>query len=286
MDVLCAGERAVAPPPPLRPSSIAHMEVGLDAGRDPSATKRVHCTPDDGETDVASGAQSAHYEPSARLDAQEAKPQALMPHEADASYVMLLSELAAPHARPVAEKAASFASTFVHTPPPTAIEASSHPDAVSVRAALAALMVMARCLKVASRTYGGAAVRRSVERYLLGLLQSKTLGAGTDNVEDKVLRAQLETLSFLRPAHLGVDLSLTQGSHWTAAQACLLCMSAYSYPDDKMACAAACHAHLRTLLDPHDASFLKLLALCMLACRPPQLHSQLEYAHYCTWIWL
>ena len=55
-------------------------------------------------------------------------------------------------------------------------------------------------------------------------------------------------------------------------------MCAFSSPLDKMACLAACHAHLCTLLDPHDASFIKLLALAMVSCKPPQLHSQLEFA--------
>ena len=94
----------------------------------------------------------------------------------------------------------------------------------------------------------------------------------------QVLQAQLGTLSFLRAAHIDVAETLTDSGHFHKAMECLRCMSAFSYPDDKMALISACHAHLCALLDPHDASFVKLLALCMCATRPPQLHSQLEYA--------
>jgi len=204
--------------------------------------------------------------------------QVQVPREVDASYVLLLSELAAPHAAAVTAKAAAFASSFVHTSPPAAADASSHPDAVSVRAALAALMALARRLKVTSRAFGGASIRTGAERFLLGLLHAKVLGAGCDNVEDKVLQAQLGTLSFIRASHIGVAASHTDGPHFEEAQACLRRMCAFSSPLDKMACLAACHAHLCTLLDPHDASFIKLLALAMVSCKPPQLHSQLEFA--------
>ena len=200
------------------------------------------------------------------------------PREVDASYILLLSELAAPHAAAVATKAASFASSFVHTPPPSSADASSHPDAVSVRAALAALMALARRLKVTTRAFGGASIRTGAERYLLGLLHSKVLGAGSDNVEDKVLQAQLGTLSFMRASHIGVADTLTESSKYAEAKACLRRMSAFSSPDDKMALISACHSHLCALLDPHDPAFVKLLALCMCKSRPPQLHSQLEFA--------
>ena len=206
------------------------------------------------------------------------EPDTRTPREVDASYILLLSELAAPHAAAVATKAASFASSFVHTPPPSSADASSHPDAVSVRAALAALMALARRLKVTTRAFGGASIRTGAERYLLGLLHSKVLGAGSDNVEDKVLQAQLGTLSFMRASHIGVADTLTESSKYAEAKACLRRMSAFSYPDDKMALISACHSHLCALLDPHDPAFVKLLALCMCKSRPPQLHSQLEFA--------
>lgn len=206
------------------------------------------------------------------------EPDTRTPREVDASYILLLSELAAPHAAAVATKAANFASSFVHTPPPASADASSHPDAVSVRAALAALMALARRLKVTTRAFGGASIRTGAERYLLGLLHAKVLGAGSDNVEDKVLQAQLGTLSFMRASHIGVADTLTESSKYAEAKACLRRMSAFSYPDDKMALISACHSHLCALLDPHDPAFVKLLALCMCKSRPPQLHSQLEFA--------
>ena len=54
-------------------------------------------------------------------------------------------------------------------------------------------------------------------------------------------------------------------------------MSAYVAPLDKMRCIAACCTHLERMLPSHTASFVRLFALCFLAARPPQLHSQLEY---------
>ena len=200
------------------------------------------------------------------------------PRDCDPSYALLLSELASPHAAPVAARAASFVASFVHTPPPAGADASAHPDAVAVRAALASLMSMARTLRVTYAAYGAGAVRTGLERFLLSQLHSVAMGVGTDAVEDKVLQAQLGTLSFMHARHIGVGDELTAGPRWRAAQASLLLMGAYSYPDDKMACAAACHAHLSALLQETDAAFVRLLALCMLHCRPPQLHSQLEYA--------
>jgi len=41
-------------------------------------------------------------------------------------------------------------------------------------------------------------VRAGLERYLLGLLHPKILGVGADAVEDKVLTAQIGTLSYVR----------------------------------------------------------------------------------------
>lgn len=57
--------------------------------------------------------------------------QVQVPREVDASYVLLLSELAAPHAAAVTAKAAAFASSFVHTSPPAGEPATSHRSAFS-----------------------------------------------------------------------------------------------------------------------------------------------------------
>ena len=163
-------------------------------------------------------------------------------------------------------------------PPPPATDASSHPDAIAARSALAELMSVASPLRATRRAFGAGAVRSGLERYMAGLMQSRTLEAGSDAVEKKVLHAQMETLSFVKPDQVGVESRLCQGARWHSARRALLCLAAYSSPLDKMRCAAACCAHLGTMLSPHDGGFIGYVALLVLEARPPQLHSHLEYA--------
>ena len=173
-------------------------------------------------------------------------------------------------------------------------------------------MAAAGPLQVTRRSYGVGAVRAGFERYVMGLLHARALGAGVDAVEDKVLHAQMATLSFVRAGHIGIAEELTQRPRWHAAQRCLLHLAAFSSPLDKMVraapqdlgtgppvpsstrsrqryapscrltvaqmCVAACISHLSALVDPHDGGFVPLTALALLAARPHQLHSHLEYA--------
>merc|ERR1712196_750623 len=88
----------------------------------------------------------------------------------------------------------------------------------------------------------------------------------------------MSTLSFVQPAHIGLKSRFAKGERWEAAKECLLRMAAFAFPEDKMDSLAKCCGHLGAALDPHDAGFVRLLALCMLQAQPAQLHSQLEYA--------
>ena len=132
-------------------------------------------------------------------------------------------------------------------------------------------------MRVTRRACGAAAVRAGFERRITGLLEVKTLGVGVDAVEDKVLAAQLATLSFVRPHHVGVDPAICRGARWAAAQTALRRLAAYSSPLDKMCCVGACCDHLGTLLHVHDSAFISYAALAILHAAPRQLHSQLEY---------
>ena len=89
---------------------------------------------------------------------------------------------------------------------------------MAARAALAELMAASGPLRNTRRAFGAAAVRSGFERHLIGQLQPKALCVGTDAVEDKVLQAQMATLSFVRPYHVGVDEKLCRGALWEAAQ--------------------------------------------------------------------
>ena len=112
----------------------------------------------------------------------------------------------------------------------------------------------------------------------MGLLAPKVLGVGgADAVEDSVLQAQMSTLSFVTPSHVGLPPATCAGPHWEAAIGALLRMAEYAAPADKMACVVACCAHLGTLVEPCDGSFVRLLALAVLRARPPRLYSQLEF---------
>jgi len=199
-------------------------------------------------------------------------------HDCDAAYALFLSELATPQGSPIGAQVAAFVEQFQHAPPPPGSDASAHPDAIALRASLAALMAAAGPLQVTRRSYGVGAVRAGFERYVMGLLHARALGAGVDAVEDKVLHAQMATLSFVRAGHIGIAEELTQRPRWHAAQRCLLHLAAFSSPLDKMMCVAACISHLSALVDPHDGGFVPLTALALLAARPHQLHSHLEYA--------
>lgn len=138
---------------------------------------------------------------------------------------------------------------------------------------------MASPLRRTRKAYGPGAVRDGLERFVTCRLQPKALGAGGDAVEDKVLAAQLATLSFVTPAHVGVDPSLCVGIRWRAAHTALQRATAYSCPLDIMRCAAAACAHLSHVLEQHNAAFVPFAALCVLSARPPMLYSHLEYAN-------
>ena len=198
--------------------------------------------------------------------------------DCSASYVLFLSEMASWRGAPIASRAASFVASFQHTPPPPSTDPSSHPDGVAVRSGLAELMAVAGPIRASRRAFGMASVRAGLERYVMGLLQVRTFDTGADAIEHRVLHAQMETLSFVRAEQIGVEARLCQSVQWQSAQRALRCLAAHSSPFDKMRCAATCCAHLGTLLSQHDGGFIKFAALLVLASRPPQLHSHLEYA--------
>ena len=52
-------------------------------------------------------------------------------------------------------------------------------------------------------------------------LYPRVFGVGRDLVEDKVLQAQVATLSFVTPAHLGLQPATCEGPRWHAAVAAL-----------------------------------------------------------------
>lgn len=93
-----------------------------------------------------------------------------------------------------------------------------------------------------------------------------------------MLGAQLATLSFVTPTHVGIEPSLCAGAPWASAVTALRRATAYAAPPDIMSCVAAACGHLASLLQTHDAGFVRLAALCVLGARPPALHSHLEYA--------
>ena len=199
------------------------------------------------------------------------------PHECDASYVLYLSELLSWRGASLAQHAGHITTTsFNHTPPPPATDAAAHPDAVAVRAILAELNTSTTVLRSTTRAFGD--VRDSMERFVTGLLQPRALSAGADAVEEKVLHAQLATLSFVQPEQLGLPPDLCDGPRWSAAQVDLQRAAAFSCPLDIMRCVASACKHLSQQLETHDGAFVQFAALAVLQGKPPMLHSLLEYA--------
>ena len=198
--------------------------------------------------------------------------------DCDAAYALLLSELSSARGRRLAERAREMELAFTHVPPPPSADASAHPDAVAARSMIAELVELTPAITRTRTAFGSAAVREGLERCLVGRLQRKALGAGADAVEDNVLHAQLATLSFVTPYHVGLPAELCTGPRWAAAHVALRRAAAYSCPLDVMRCVAAACNHLAQLLTLHDAAFVRLAALAVLAARPPLLHSRLEFA--------
>ena len=66
-------------------------------------------------------------------------------------------------------------------------------------------------------------------------LYPRVFGVGRDLVEDKVLQAQVATLSFVTPAHLGLQPATCEGPCWHAAVAALRRMGGGKAPLDKVA---------------------------------------------------
>ena len=66
-------------------------------------------------------------------------------------------------------------------------------------------------------------------------LYPRVFGVGRDLVEDKVLQAQVATLSFVTPAHLGLQPATCEGPRWHAAIAALRRMGGAKAPLDKVA---------------------------------------------------
>ena len=111
----------------------------------------------------------------------------------------------------------------------------------------------------------------------MGLLYPKVFGGGVDAVEDKVLQAQLATLSFVNAEHVGLADSCVEGEHWEGALRALLRMGGFRVPADKIDCVVDAVEHLGCLVDKCDGKFVRLVALAVLKAQPPQIHSQLEF---------
>ena len=93
-----------------------------------------------------------------------------------------------------------------------------------------------------------------------------------------MLAAQLATLSFVTPTHLGLPPAVTCAAAWPAALHALRRAAAYASPLDIMHSVAAACAHLEGLVASHEPAFVRLFSLLVLHARPPRLHSLLEYA--------
>ena len=111
----------------------------------------------------------------------------------------------------------------------------------------------------------------------MGLLYPKVFGGGVDAVEDKVLQAQLATLSFVNAEHVGLADSCVEGEHWEGALRALLRMGGFRVPADKIDCVVDAVEHLGCLVDKCDGKFVRLVALAVLKAQPPHIHSQLEF---------
>ena len=194
-----------------------------------------------------------------------------------------------------------FVERFEHTSPPPEREPSEQPDAIAARTLLGSLEARAAAVwqlapaapappaaseasaaseaeaASAAGAAGVAEVRRGLERYVMERLHPRVFGMGMDVVEDKVLQAQVATLSFVTPAHFGLLAEACEGTCWEAALAALRRMGSVKAPLDKVACVVETVAQLGTITDPCDASFVRLFALAVLRARPAQLYSQLEY---------
>ena len=125
-------------------------------------------------------------------------------------------------------------------------------------------------------------LRANLEDYIMGLLHDKALGDENDSVEDKIFEAQLETLSFLTPQLVGLSDEQCRGQFWDSALVELSQLGESTSPAAKIDRIVLCCSHLGKLVDPHDGSFVRLLAFAILRGRPRRLHAQLQYIGRCV----
>ena len=194
-----------------------------------------------------------------------------------ARYAAFLKRLASSEAEPLMSRTLSFVANFRHASLPADATASTHPDALAARALMEELEASAAAVWDMREAAEAAEVRRGLERYVMEQLHDEVVGHGADAIEDKVLHAQVATLSFVTPLHFGLPPTCLDEAGWEAAQRALLQMGRFRAPQDKIGCVVECVTQLSTIVEPCDGSFVRLFALAVLHARPEQFYSQLEY---------
>ena len=161
-----------------------------------------------------------------------------------AAYEAFVRRLASREAEPLVAATLEFVEAFEHTSPPPEADPATQPDAAAVRGQLQGMEAGMQAAWSQGHAGGGgegaaaaeaAEVRRGLERYLMERLYPKVFGLGKDVVEDKVLQAQVATLSFVTPQHFGLAPALCESEAWEAAVACLGRLGEVKAPLDKVA---------------------------------------------------